>query len=76
MKEKISTTIEEPLLQFLDSLPGKTRSEKLERILLKFKQLDEELQLRKQLAAHVEDDDDQMEREVWERTVAEAMWTD
>ncbi len=76
MKEKLSTTIEEPLLQFLDSLPGKTRSEKLERILLKFKQLDEELQLRKQLAAHVEDDDDQMEREVWERTVAEAMWTD
>jgi len=76
LKEKISTTIEEPLLQFLDSLPGKTRSEKLERILLKFKQLDEELQLRKQLAAHVEDDDDQMEREVWERTVAEAMWTD
>ena len=76
MKEKLSTTIEEPLLRFLDSLPGKTRSEKLERILLKFKQLDEELQLRKQLAAHVEDDDDQMEREVWERTVAEAMWTD
>lgn len=76
MKEKLSTTIEEPLLQFLDSLPGKTRSEKLERILLKFKQLDEELRLRKQLAAHVEDDDDQMEREVWERTVAEAMWTD
>ena len=76
MKEKLSTTIEEPLLQFLDSLPGKTRSEKLERILLKFKQLDEELQLRKQLAAHVEDDDDQMERELWERTVAEAMWTD
>ena len=77
MKEKLSTTIEEPLLRFLDSLPGNTRSEKLERILLKFKQLDEEWQLRKQLAAQVEDDDDdRMERETWERTVAEAMWTD
>lgn len=76
MKEKLSTTIEEPLLQFLDSLPGKTRSEKLERVLSKFKQVEEERQLRKQLSAHVEENDELLEREAWERTVAEAMWTE
>ncbi len=76
MKEKLSTTIDEPLLQFLDSLPGKTRSEKLERVLSKFKQVVEERQLRKQLSEQVEENDEQMEREAWERTVAEAMWTE
>jgi sugar diacid utilization regulator len=76
LKEKLSTTIEEPLLQFLDSLPGKTRSEKLERVLSKFKQVEEERQLRKQLSEQVEENDEQMERQAWERTVAEAMWTE
>ncbi len=76
MKEKLSTTIEESLLQFLDSLPGKTRSEKLERVLSKFKQVEEERQLRKQLSEQVEENDEQMERQAWERTVAEAMWTE
>jgi sugar diacid utilization regulator len=76
LKEKLSTTIDEPLLQFLDSLPGKTRSEKLERVLSKFKQVEEERQLRKQLSEQVEENDEQMERQAWERTVAEAMWTE
>ena len=33
MKTKLSTTIEKPLINFLDSLPGESRSEKLERLL-------------------------------------------
>lgn len=76
MKGKLSATVEEPLLDFLDSLPGKTRSEKLERILSKFKQLEEEKELRRQLGGRSEDDDEQLEREAWERTVAEAMWSE
>ena len=76
MKGKLSATVAEPLLEFLDSLPGKTRSEKLERILERFKQIEAEKLLRKQLSAYREDADEQMEREQWERTVAEAMWSE
>lgn len=76
MKGKLSATVAEPLLEFLDSLPGKTRSEKLERVLERFKQIEQEKLLRKQLSAYREDADEQMEREQWERTVAEAMWSE
>ncbi len=76
MKKKLSVTIEETLLQFLESLPGKTTSQKLECILLKLKQVEEEIHLRRQLAVQVEENDEQMEREVWERIVAEAMWNE
>jgi hypothetical protein len=76
VKGKLSATIAEPLLDFLDSLPGETRSEKLERILEKFKKLEEEKKLRKQLDVYRESEDEQIEREVWERTVAEAMWSE
>ncbi|HEY3132079.1 MAG TPA: hypothetical protein VGL91_21665 [Acidobacteriota bacterium] len=76
MKGKLSATVAEPLLEFLDSLPGKTRSEKLERVLERFKQIEQEKLLRKQLSACREGADEQLEREQWERTVAEAMWSE
>ena len=76
MKGKLSATVEQPLLAFLDSLPGKTRSAKLERILARFKQLAEEKRLRQQLGGYEEEDDEQAEREAWERTFAEAMWNE
>jgi len=71
MKGKLSATVDKPLLEFLDSLPGKTRSEKLARILTKFRQLEEERLLRQQLSRFSEDED-----EVWEQTVSEAMWSE
>ena len=46
MKIKLSATVEEPLIEFLDSLPGKTRSEKLEFVISRYQQLSEELDLR------------------------------
>lgn len=73
MKGKLSATVEEPLLEFLDSLPGKTRSEKLERVLTKFRDLEEERLLRHQLS-ELREDDEEWEREAWEQTVSEAMW--
>ena len=42
MKAKLSATVAQPLLDFLDSLPGKTQSQKLERILSRFKQFEAE----------------------------------
>jgi hypothetical protein len=74
MKTKLSATVEGPLLEFLDSLPGKTRSAKLERVLAKYKQIEEERSLRKQLGQYSEEEEERVEREIWERTMAEAMW--
>jgi uncharacterized Zn finger protein (UPF0148 family) len=76
MKGKLSATIEEPLIKFLDSIPGKTRSEKLERVLEKFKRIEEERRLRQQLGQSREDKDEGAEREAWERTMEEAMWNE
>ena len=73
MKGKISATIEEPLLEFLDSLPGRTRSEKLERVLERFKRIVDDQRLREQLARD-RDDEDWQETDAWERTFDEAMW--
>ena len=77
-KGKLSATVEEPLLEFLDSLPGETRSEKLERVLSTFKRLAEERQLRKELSDYWkrEQNAERAEREAWERTVSEVMWNE
>lgn len=74
MKAKLSATVEEPLLEFLDSLPGKTRSEKLELVLSRYMKLQDELDLREELAAYYEDEDERRDREAWELAVAESMW--
>jgi hypothetical protein len=78
MKAKLSATVDEPLLAFLDSLPGKTRSEKLELVLERFRQLEEERLLRQQLREFSEsrERDDEWEREAWEQTVSEVMWSE
>ena len=76
MKGKISVTVDKSLLQFLDSMPGSTRSEKIERMILKLKQVEHEKDLRKRLGHYREDEAEQLEREIWERTIAEAMWSE
>jgi len=76
MKAKLSATIDESLLTFLDSLPGKTRSAKLEHALISFRRIEDDRQLRKELAEYVEDDEERLEREAWERTRMEVMWRD
>lgn len=77
-KGKLSATVDGPLLEFLDSLPGKTRSERLERVLAIFQRLTEERQLRTELSDYwgSESDEERAERAAWELTVAEAMWTE
>ena len=74
MKTKLSATVEAPLVAYLDSLPGRTRSEKLERVLRRYRRLQEELDLRAELAACYEDEDERRDREDWELVVAEAQW--
>jgi hypothetical protein len=74
MKAKLSATVEEPLVDYLDSLPGNTRSEKLEFVLRRYRALQEELELREKLAAYYEDEDERRDREAWELAVAESQW--
>ncbi len=76
MKGKLFATVEEPLLAFLDSLPGRSRSEKIERILLRFKRLEDDKRLREQLAGYREEEDERREQETWERAFDEAMWNE
>lgn len=80
VKTKLSATVDAPLIRFLDSLPGKTRSEKLERALSILQKWEEERQLRHDLAAYnrnsQEDHKDQKEREDWEHLMEEAMWSE
>ncbi|MBI3593613.1 MAG: hypothetical protein HY200_01510 [Nitrospirae bacterium] len=76
MKGKLSATIDKPLLKYLDTLPGESRSEKLEALILKFKKLDEERLLRKLLSQYQEDDDERTEREAWEQTMEEGIWSE
>lgn len=76
MKGKLSATVEEPLLAFLDSLPGKSRSEKLERVLARHKRFLDDKLLREQLAAHRDEEGERREQEAWERTFDEAMWNE
>lgn len=74
MKEKLSVTMDRPLVQFLDSLPGDSRSQKLEQVLRRFKEVSEDLELRRALAAHKDSKGEQRAHEAWLRTAEEAMW--
>lgn len=76
MKSKLSATVEAPLIHFLDSLPGKNRSEKLERALLILRQWHEDRQLRQELAKISETERERQEQEDWERIMEEAMWSE
>ncbi len=76
MKSKISLTMDRSLLEFLDSLPGESRSEKIESAVRKLKKMVEEKELRVQLGGYREDEAERVERELWESTIAEAMWTE
>lgn len=74
MKEKLSVTVDRPLVQFLDSLPGDSRSHKLEQVLRRFKEVSEDLELRRALAAHKDSKEEQRAHEAWLRMAEEAMW--
>jgi metal-responsive CopG/Arc/MetJ family transcriptional regulator len=76
MKEKISVTVDRPLVQFLDSLAGRSRSEKIERVLRSFKAVQDEVTLRRALAGWREADAERSEREAWERTMESDQWNE
>ncbi len=76
MKSKISVTMDQSLLDFLDSLPGDSRSEKIENAVRKVRKMAKERDLRMRLGGYREEDAERTERELWESAVAEAMWNE
>jgi hypothetical protein len=76
MKSKLSVTVDRPLVRFLDSLPGQSRSQKLERILRRFRDVSEDLALRKALAKQRTSGAEQTEHDAWRQTMEEDQWTE
>ena len=76
MKEKLSVTLDVSLVRFLDRLPGSSRSAKLERVLRHFKEIREELALRRALAKAGEDVAERAESEAWVRTMERDQWNE
>ncbi len=74
MKEKLSVTMDRPLVRFLDSLPGRSRSEKLEQVLRRFKEASEDIELRRALAAHKEPEEEQRAHAALRDLMEEAAW--
>lgn len=74
MKAKVSITLDEGLVAFVDAAPGATRSEKIESVLRRYRDVQRDLGLREALAAFGETEDDGAETEAWRRVMQEAMW--
>ncbi len=69
MKTKLSVTVDAELVDFVDALPGTSRSAKIEGVLGRFRAVTEDQQLRRALAEATESDDERLEREAWVRTM-------
>jgi metal-responsive CopG/Arc/MetJ family transcriptional regulator len=76
MKEKISVTVEKPLVAFLDSLPGESRSEKIEKIIRQFRHAVEDRDLRRALAGQKDPEEEQRADQALRELMQEAMWRD
>jgi hypothetical protein len=74
MKLKLSVTLERPLVRYLDKLPGKSRSEKLERVLQRYRRAAEEVALRRALAQHSETPQEREEAAAWRKTIEHDQW--
>jgi len=74
MKEKLSVTMDRPLVRFLDSLPGDSRSQKLEQVLRRFKDVTDDLELRRALAAHKDSEEEQRAHTALRDLMEEAAW--
>jgi hypothetical protein len=74
MKAKVSLTLDDALVAFVDAQPGATRSQKVEEALRRYRDAWEDLRLREELAAYDADSKDTAEAEAWRSVMQEAMW--
>jgi len=76
VKAKVSLTLDDALLAFVDKQPGATRSEKVEAALRRYRDAWHDMKLREELAAYnaAERDTDRAETVAWRDVMQEAMW--
>ena len=74
MKAKVSLTLDDSLVDFVDRQPGATRSEKVEAALRRYRDALRDIQLREQLATSESKRDDDAETAAWRSVMQEAMW--
>ena len=73
MKAKVSLTLDDALIDFVDSQPGETRSQKVEAALRRYRDAWRDRQLREELAAFGANEDD-AETAAWRGVMQEATW--
>jgi metal-responsive CopG/Arc/MetJ family transcriptional regulator len=74
VKAKLSLTLDDALVEFIDAEPGANRSEKVESVLRRYRDVRRDLKLREELATFSETADDRSETEAWHSVMQEAMW--
>ncbi len=75
MKAKVSLTLDDALVAFVDAQPGATRSQKVETALRRYRDAWRDLKLREELASYGEGGDDApAETAAWHRAMQEGMW--
>jgi hypothetical protein len=73
MKAKVSLTLDDALVDFVDRQPGATRSQKVEAALRRYRDAWRDIQLREELAAFGAQEED-AETAAWRSVMQEAMW--
>jgi hypothetical protein len=73
MKAKVSLTLDDALVDFVDRQPGATRSQKVEAALRRYRDAWRDIQLREQLG-EAESTEADAETAAWRGVMQEAMW--
>jgi hypothetical protein len=76
MKSKLSVTLDETLVAFVDTEPGETRSEKLESIVRRYRDARRDASLRRELAAFNASADDDAESAAWRQVMEASQWNE
>jgi metal-responsive CopG/Arc/MetJ family transcriptional regulator len=76
MKKKLSLTLDDSLLTFVDSESGASRSEKIETIVRRYRDARRDAELRRQLAALNPSADDDAESEAWSKVMEASQWSE
>jgi len=76
VKTKLSVTIDEGLVSFVDAEPGQSRSDKIESILRRYRDALRDVELRKELAAFNASEEDSAEDDAWRRVMEASLWNE
>ena len=76
MKAKLSLTLDESLVAFVDSEPGDSRSEKIEGMLRRYREARQDASLRRELAAFDASPDDDSESAAWRQVMETSQWNE